>query len=313
MISVGISFAGGIVSANSGLFSKTPEISDLEIQNEKRESGYSFINPLLECEYGNNQGNTKLAELKKSVEAEVARHPDIEISLYYRDLLNGPWYGHNEQTTFAPQSLLKMPILFAYLKIADENPSILDEKIIYEQEIDSNLPDGENLSLGESYTVLSLIERTVVISDNVAFTLLVDNLPLKFVQKVHEDLNIPYPSEETPSDFVSVRSYSSVFRVLYNSSYLTRKNSEFLLELLAESTYKEGLVAGVPESTIVAHKFGIKNPTDDDASTQLHDCGVIYEKNRPYVLCVMTKGTDQKAQATAIQKMSEVVHKVVSE
>ncbi len=312
MLSVAGSFYLGNFFAEKSSSEPSSSESDTDLQQEKRESGYSLINPLLECEYGNNQGNAKLSDLKQAVETEIANHPSIEISLYYRDLLNGPWYGHNELTSFAPQSLLKLPILFAYLKIADENPLILDEKITYEQEISTNLPEGENLILGEVYTARQLIERTVILSDNVAFTLLVENIPLKFVEKVHEDLNIPFPANSTPADFVSVRSYSSIFRVLYNSSYLTRKNSEYLLQLLAQSTFTDGLVAGVPETTTVAHKFGIKNPTSEDPTTQLHDCGVIYHETRPYVLCVMTKGSDKKAQTNAIREVSQTVHGVIS-
>lgn len=279
----------------------------------KRETGYTFINPLLECEYMTSQGNTKLGELKRAVETEVAKYPDQQVSIYYRDLLNGPWYGYNENSAFAPQSLLKLPILFAYLKIADENPSILQEKIEYLVEKESNLDDKNNLVVGNTYTVESLIERTVIASDNVAFGLLVDNLPLKFVEKVHEDLGIPYPSASTPTDFVTVRSYSSIFRVLYNSSYLSRKHSEYLLRLLSESDFTEGLVAGVPEDTMVAHKFGIRNATDEDVKMQLHDCGIIYSPNRPYILCVMTKGNDQASLMATIRSLTAVIHKVVTQ
>lgn len=278
---------------------------------EYRESGYAFINPLLECEYIDNQGNSKLTKLKDTVEDVIANKSNQHISLYYRDLLNGPWYGYKEDESFSPQSLLKLPIIFAYLKIADENPGVLAQEILYEGDYNSNLDDTENLKKGESYPVEMLISRTIQESDNVAFGLLVNHLPLKFVEKVHQDLNIPYPDKSTPEDFVSVKSYSSIFRVLYNASYLSRNNSEFLLQLLSSSDFKQGLVAGVPESVVVAHKFGIKNPSDEDPTSQLHDCGIVYHPDHPYLLCIMTKGNDQKEQTATIKELSQAVYNVI--
>ena len=278
---------------------------------ELRESGYTFINPLLECEYTNNQGNTKLKTLRDTVESIVKNYPNQHVSLYYRDLVNGPWYGFNEDETFSPQSLFKLPIIIAYLKLADENPNILDDLIEYNQEEPSNLNDDDKLVVGESYTVEYLIQRTIQESDNVAFSLLVGHIPLKFAEKVHSDLNIPYPKAETPTDFVSVREYSSIFRVLYNSSYLSRKNSEYLLALMSNTEFNQGLRAGVPDAIAVSHKFGIKNPSEESSLSQLHDCGVIYHSKSPYILCVMTKGEVQADQPDIIKELSSEVYKVI--
>ncbi len=261
----------------------------------------------------NNQGNTKLKEIRTEVESIVSQKNGIEISLYYRDLLNGPWYGYQENAAFAPQSLLKLPVIIAYLKVADENPQFLEQTIEYTEEIDSNLLPEDSLKIGTTYDVPYLIERTIQRSDNIAFHLLVKHLPEKFTVKVHEDLNIPYPSEQTPTDFVSVRSYSSIFRVLYNSSYLSRKNSEYLLQLLHHSDFPNGLLAGVPEDITVAHKFGIKHASTSDPLDQLHDCGIVYHPTRPYMICVMTKGNDHEKQTTAISELSKAVYQIIAE
>lgn len=308
---LGILLAFGAGMFFSGQWQQFKQDETSSQAKEYRESGYAFINPLLECEYIDNQGNSKLTTLKDTVEKLIAKKNNQHVSLYYRDLLNGPWYGYKEDESFSPQSLLKLPIIFAYLKIADENPGVLGQEILYEGDYNSNLDETENLKKGESYPVEMLISRTIQESDNVAFGLLVNHLPLKFVEKVHQDLNIPYPDKSTPEDFVSVKSYSSIFRVLYNASYLSRSNSEFLLQLLSSSDFKQGLVAGVPDSVIVAHKFGIKNPSDEDPTSQLHDCGIVYHPKHPYLLCIMTKGTDQKEQTATIKELSEAVYNVI--
>lgn len=280
---------------------------------EHRESGYTYINPLLECENTSNLGSSKLAGMNAVVETIAKAHPDQEISLYYRDLLNGPWYGFHEDAVFAPQSLFKLPTVIAYFKIAEENPDILQQTIEYQGQIPSNLPDSEQLTPGAPYTIELLIQRTLQLSDNVAFNLLVEKLPEKYLRKVHEDLNLPYPGKDTPSDFVSVREYSAIFRVLYNFSYLSRKYSERLLELLTKSDYPDGLVAGVPKGTLVSHKFGLKNPKSDGDISQLHDCGIVYHPERPYLICIMTKGSDQVSQSKTLQELAGAVYTWVNE
>jgi len=301
-----------------GLIS-SEKIKDLSVKKipfdptrlEKRESGYTFINPLLECEYLANQGELSLKNIKDKIEKIVENYPKESVSIYYRDLLNGPWYGVNEDGQFAPQSLLKLPVAISYFKYAEKDPSILSKKINIEKISGSNLKPNDDLIVGQEYEILVLIERAIVMSDNVAFKLLVSNIPEEQIKKTHSDLEIAYPSSETPENFISVKAYSSLFRVLYNSSYLSRDYSEKLLDMLSRAEFKNGLVAGVPKDIPVAHKFGLRN--DTSAIKQLHDCGVIYYPKQPYILCVMTSGEDLDELGNTIKNISSGIYKAVSE
>lgn len=278
---------------------------------EKRESGYYYINPLLECEVSQNIGDTELKDLKEKVENLLLDYQDIEVGLYYRDLTNGPWFGINEDKTFSPQSLLKLPIALSYFKIAENNPELLENTILYETESENKNLE-ENLEVGKNYKINYLLERMLITSDNVSFGLLTKRLPKKNIQQVHSDLSIAYPSSSTPDDFITVKSYASIFRVLYNSSYLSRIYSETILSLLTESAYTDGLTGGVPEQIEVAHKYGVLNNTANKNS-QLHDCGIIYEPSKPYILCVMSKGKDQEKLTLVIQEVSKLVYEEVSQ
>jgi beta-lactamase class A len=94
--------------------------------------------------------------------------------------------------------------------------------------------------------------------------------------------------------------------VLYYSTYLNKDYSEKALELLSNTEFTQGLVAPLPRSVTVAHKFGER--ALPDGTNQLHDCGIVYYPGHPYLLCIMTKGPDFKDLTQAIQQISSKVY-----
>ena len=85
------------------------------------------------------------------------------------------------------------------------------------------------------------------------------------------------------------------------------------LKLLSKTTYKEGIVKGVPDNFATSHKYGIfiKDEQTSESEKELHDCGIVYYPEHPYLLCVMTKGTDLSLLQTTIADISEKTYKVV--
>jgi len=143
LISYGSLFVLGVLF--SSFFKVDILKHDQHQTKEKRESGYKFINPLLECEYMTNQGNTSLKEIRNEVEKILDRVPDQKISVYYRDLLGGPWYGYMENAQFAPQSLFKLLAVIAAMKQAEVRPDFLKQKILLDENYEETLSQENNL------------------------------------------------------------------------------------------------------------------------------------------------------------------------
>ena len=81
------------------------------------------------------------------------------------------------------------------------------------------------------------------------------------------------------------------------------------MEILSKTTFKEGIVAGVPEGTVVAHKFGqFLSTTNTADGVELHDCGIIYYPDYPYLLCVMTKGNSLDELKNVIKGISKITY-----
>jgi len=126
-------------------------------------------------------------------------------------------------------------------------------------------------------------------------------------QKVFDDIQVILKMPLKSMDFMTVRNYVSFFRTLFNSSYLSDSGSEKLLKLMTKSEFKKGIVGGVPEGVPVAHKFGERSSNDTEMK-QLHDCGIVYAVNRPYILCVMSRGKTFPALEETIQKISSITY-----
>ncbi len=109
---------------------------------------------------------------------------------------------------------------------------------------------------------------------------------------------------------ITVRGYASLFRILFNASYLNVENSEKVLSWLSETEYRSGLVAGVPADVKVAHKFGERLYAND--IKELHDCGIIYFPENPYLLCVMTRGSDFAALEALISEISRILYEEIN-
>ncbi|MEK7650563.1 MAG: serine hydrolase [Patescibacteria group bacterium] len=284
------------------------------VQIREDSSQYHFIRPLLLVDIPRE--SPEYAALKSQIEQFVhkaTREGKAEsISVYFRDLNFGRWTGVNETWLYGPSSMLKVAVMLWYLKAASTNPDILTEELYYKNKTDfgQHYPPSHVLADGR-YTIKQLIEAMIVDSDNVALGLLFDQHK-QALAEVFKGLKIPPPPTADTVDYMSPQVFSQIIRTLFSSTYLPRGLSEYALQLLSLTTFKHGLVAGVPADIVVAHKFGEHTSTDalgQVISRELHDCGVVYYPTRPYLLCVMTKGQDFGQLQQVIADISAIVYR----
>jgi beta-lactamase class A len=292
-----------------------PQEPQLLKEVKENNSALKLINPVLYLETTESSSDN-LAPLQKFVVNYVSTAKNkgaaSNISVYYRELATGLWTGVNEDDLYQPGSMLKVLVMESYLKAATDDSKLLEKELAY-----TGTPDPGQyykptsfLRRG-SYTVTDLIQRMIIDSDNEADYLLF-NLNRNAFNETYQTLELPpAPPDNQPKDFMSPHQYSVVFRVLYNASYLPDALSSQALQLLTKTTFNKGLVAGVPEGTVVAHKFG-EHTTEETNGTivshELHDCGIIYRPGSPYLLCVMTKGEDFTKLEKVISDISKLVY-----
>jgi len=274
------------------------------------EDEYKLIKPLAFIEF--TKEDTLLLDIKQKIQdyiEEKKREGVItSASAYLRNLNRHQDVRINPSEVYFPGSLMKIPIMVAFLKEAERDPSVLYRQVVFQRPYD-NLPyqniKTEGIELGKSYTVKQLMESMIIHSDNNATALLSEQIQFEKIAHVFKNMQLPYPDQTKPDYGLALKDYSRFFRVLFNASYLSWENSEYALNLLTKTDYQDGILRGVEKGTPVAHKFGERN---SDGVQQLHEVGVVYLKNRPYLIGIMTKGSDIKKMEPVLGDISEIVY-----
>ncbi len=311
----GFIFISGLVA---GWILSSSNNNSSQYFNEERLGEYEFINPLLECEGSDGVEFKELKSFKTAVKSliqkKLAERSSNFISVYFRDLNNGPWFGINEKEALYPASLFKVPIMVALLKQAEQDNVFLKKNLSYiGVEHPSNkaqyFKPSQKLVVGNIYSIENLIYRMITSSDNDSMDLLLTSVDPNILNSVYKDFRVETPSADNVSTYqISVKNYASFFRILFNASYLKPELSNLALSILNEVEFKNGLISGVPATIKVAHKFGERNSYDQK---QLHDCGIVYYPNHPYLLCVMTRGNNLDILAKTIADISRLVYQEI--
>ncbi len=249
-------------------------------------------------------------DLEKYINSCLRKNYASKISVYLMDLNTRDWTGINENETYAIASLLKTPIMIAYFKKAEEGPGILQKTITYEAKsnaLSQNILPENNVQLGNTHTIDDLIRYMIVYSDNVAMAILLENMDKNFLEKVRLDLQLPPIIPKETERRISPKQFATPLQVLYNATYLNKSSSEKALKLLTQTGFTDGIIAGVPPGTVVAHKFAERVYMPENIR-KLHDCGIVYAKKGPYLICIMTKGWDFKELKSIVQTISRIAY-----
>jgi beta-lactamase class A len=239
---------------------------------------------------------TNIQPLRERYSDLVFNTKDAEISIYFEFLNTGANISINQDNRFVPGSLIKIPTALAVMKKIERGEWKLANRLVLFAEDKS---DGFGVlykdAVGTAYTIEELLKELLINSDTTAHKIFVRNLGNEPLVEVYRGLGL---EDLLDSDYnITAKEYSRLFRSLYTSSFLNRNNSEYLLEILAETPFSNFLNSGIPSEVFFSHKIGIHEPT----KTYL-DSGIVYVESRPYILTVAVKVEAGKAYAEEIMQ-----------
>lgn len=271
-----------------------------------RRKGAFFTAPLLECLNTSDYTPPFEEQLVRLVQASKTKGFASRISVYFENLQNGQSYGLEENAYYSPASMMKVADMMYIYKLAELDPEILNGEIVIRKRRIPTLGDSK-LEEGESYTVQRVISEMILESDNQAMFALQEHFQNEQLwAPVFRELGqeIDFRADNLKS--LTPKSYSTLFKALYNSTYLNMEYSHMALEQLAATSFADGIVRGVNDTGIaVANKFGFREWSN---SFQLHETAIVYLEDMPYIVSIMTEGKEPKNLRNVIESVSRTIH-----
>ena len=225
-------------------------------------------------------------------------------SVYFRDLNSGRWILVNGNEQYSMASIMKLMTMMYHIHKDEVHPGWLSQKILVQKSLTGDnvqTVEGPALTLGKEYTVKELIEYMIKYSNNNATAHLNEFIEFDDYKLFYSDIGLPVPDPKASDYTLSSDQCSRFLRLLYNSSVLNNKDSEYALSLLSESVYNGGLLRNIKEKNIkVAHKFGERFFTD---ANQLHETAIFYTQPNPFLITVLTNGKDTAQEAALIGRI----------
>ncbi|MBK9336248.1 MAG: serine hydrolase [Lewinellaceae bacterium] len=282
-----------------------------------RLKGYEFTRPLLSAEPDCESPifaafKAELAVLVDSLQSVGAI---TEASVYLREFDHGQGLVFNADTRYHPASLMKVALLLSTLRIAEATPGLLTKKLRYTppaaDQISTQYYNFPSIEAGKEYTVHDLLYYMAANSDNHATWMLAGRLDPGSTPKLFFDLGLPKPAEGEMAFSMTAAEISVLFKAIFNSSYLNPEYSDYAARLLSHCAFREGFGKGFPNGTKMWHKFGEWRYPGQDY--ELHESGVVYVQEVPYLITVMTKGKNTDRQAAGIARISRAIYKMLLE
>ncbi|MBI2552809.1 serine hydrolase [Candidatus Uhrbacteria bacterium] len=237
---------------------------------------------------------------------EYVNKQDDEIGVYFEYLPSGISIAANDKLEGKLASLIKIPLVMGVYKQI-ENGKLKKEDILTVKKENLDKRFGALWQKGEGHklTTEEAVHLTLVDSDNTASSVLLSAIPNTLLDHIFDSLDVP-KDKEGKFHIISPKSYSSILRSLYLSSYLSETSSNQILTILTQTKFNDKIPAGIPRETKIAHKIGVFSTKDDPRETY-SDCGIVYVPNRPYILCIMVKSSEDKAREY-MQLLSKMVY-----
>ena len=271
--------------------------------------------------------------LRAVILERVLRDSGATVAVFLSDPVSTLLVAVNPDLRFHAASTMKLPVLLelgrridagemrwtdsipvknSFASIVDGSPYSLDRS-----------GDGDTTvygSIGMQLPLRQLAHRMIVRSSNLATNLLIEQLdPARVtatIRRLGADSMLVLRGVEDGKAYAqrlnnttTARDLGTLLLALAGGRALRSETTAELLTILEAQEYNDGIPAGLPPATRVAHKTGWITAT-------WHDAALVYPAGdaRPYALVILSRGIPEQARAMALQAdIARMAHAAIRE
>jgi len=257
----------------------------------------------------------RLAAAIPSIEAAIAKS-GADVAVAFRTLDGRSSWFLRADEPFHAASTMKVPVLIELYHQAHQGKLRLEDTLVIRNAF-SSLVDGSAYSLdasddseadlyravGGTRTLAQLSELMITVSSNLATNLLIERLGVDNIQRgVHalgaDGMKVLRGVEDTKAfeaglnNTTTARALARLLQAVADGEAVDPASSRAMSAILERQTFNDGIPAGLPPGTRVAHKTG-------DITRIQHDAAIVYAP-RPFVLVVLTRGVAEQKESYAL-------------
>lgn len=251
---------------------------------------------------------TGCATARHEIDTIIAAHPAQTIAVAYYDLDRGTSLLRNEREVFHAASTMKVPVMLGVFEAISRGEMTFDQPVRVKNDFVSIL-DGSHYALearedsdpelydqaGRDLPVEELVRRMIVRSSNLATNLVIDRIGAQNVMRLMKqiganDIKVLRGVEDDKAYHAGMNNTTTaydlmlIFRALAEERVISAEASKRMIDILLAQEHNDGIPAGLPPGTRVAHKTGSITEISHDAAL------VIEPDGERYVLVVLTRG-----------------------
>ena len=257
--------------------------------------------------------DAKLSSATAQIQARIQKS-GADVAIAFRTLDGKTEWLFDPDVTFHAASTMKIPVLIELFHQVREGKLKLDDPLLIKNEFHS-LVDGSAYTLdaaddseadlykavGQTRTLRELCELMITVSSNFATNLLIEKLGVEniraTVHSLHADgMNVLRGVEDNKAfekglnNTTTARGLLQLLEAIAQGKAIDQDSSRQMIEILERQKFNEGIPAGLPPGTRVAHKTG--------EITKIHHDAAIVFAPRPFVLVILVRGiADTKVSA----------------
>lgn len=217
------------------------------------------------------------------------------VGVYFKDLATGKTAGYLQDREFHPASVIKLPVVMAIYKMAEEGKADLSEKlqVTYGKRVPSC--GAFNAFTDEPWVdVKTLCNLTITISDNTGANMLIDHFGIENLNAQFKEMGLEKTHVERLfyDDEMQEKGYNNkavpeeigyLLEMIYKGEFVNEKVSAEIWDILAEQQDRGAIPAYIEDEAPVGNKTGGARGITADAA--------LIKGEHPFVLVIIFNET----------------------
>lgn len=191
------------------------------------------------------------------------RYEGLEGSFCFLEVSTGAYVEHNMDAMYSSSSIIKLPVLVAFLQAVDAGEVSLFEKLFVQDELIGSGGGMQYKTPGTQLEAWDVIDQMIAADDNTATNTIVERLGgMVAVNRVFKSWGLrdtyfrSYMPDLDGMNSTSVKDMVYLLALLEEGNLLSMRNRDLALKMLKETTNNTMLPMGAGTGATVAHKAG---------------------------------------------------------